>query len=252
MDELQDFSNVELNFIRALVSVGTNDLFMVGDPMQNIYDKQIVFSRSGINIRGRRSKRLRINYRTTEQIKRLAISIIEDVEFDNFDGGVEDKSGYLSLLHGEEPTYEVFTDKQEELDYVYAEIEKLINEGVSYNEIVIAARTRDAVKDFTTKLHQEGMPYATKNLLNSKNEGVRLTTFHGIKGLEYKHVFLTDVNKRTLPLLPYGYQSLEEAEKEAILKREKALFYVAASRAIHRLVISGIGKRSELILVETR
>lgn len=247
VDELQDFSNVELNFIRALVNEGSNDLFMVGDPMQNIYNKQIIFSRSGVNIRGRRSIRLRINYRTTEEIKRLAVSIIEDVDFDDFDGGVEDKSGYLSLLHGDEPTYEVFTDKQEELDYVYAEIEKLVNEGVDYNEIVIVARTRDAVKDFVNKLHQEGMPYVTKNLLNPKNEGVRLTTFHGIKGLEYKHVFLTDVNRRTLPLLPYGYESLLEAEKETIRKREKALFYVATSRAIQRLVISGIGKRSELI-----
>lgn len=247
VDELQDFSNVELNFIRSLVSEGNNDLFMVGDPMQNIYNKKIVFSRSGINVRGQRSKRLRINYRTTEEIKRLAMSVIQNVEFDDFDGGVEDKAGYLSLFHGVDPTYQTFNDKQEELDFVFKEIDALVNDGIHFNEIVIAARTRDAVKDFINKLHQEGMPYVTKNLLNTNNEGVRLTTFHGIKGLEFKQVFLVDVNQRTLPLLPYNYQDLMDYEKEEIEKREKALFYVASSRAIQRLIITGTGHRSKLL-----
>lgn len=247
VDELQDFSNVELNFIRSLVPKGNNDLFMVGDPMQNIYNKKIVFSRSNINIRGQRSKRLRINYRTTEEIKRLAISIIQDVEFDDFDGGVEEKAGYMSLFHGAEPTYQTFNDKQEELDFVFKEINTLLNDGVYYNEVVIAARTRDSVKDFVKKLHQEGMPYITKNLLNANNEGIRLTTFHGIKGLEFKHVFIVDVNQRTLPLLPYNYQNLTENEKEEIEKREKVLFYVASSRAIQQLIITGIGHKSKLV-----
>ncbi|MDD4777508.1 MAG: 3'-5' exonuclease [Fermentimonas sp.] len=249
VDELQDFSNVELNFIRSLVKEGVNDLFMVGDPLQNIFNKKIVFSRSGINIRGQRSKRLRINYRTTEEIKKLAISIIQDEEFDDFDGGKEDKTGYLSLFHGVKPEYKVFDDKQKELDFVFEEITNLIEKGVYYNEIVIAARTRDSVKDFTNKLHQEGMPYITRDLLNPNNEGVRLTTFHGIKGLEFKHVFLTDVNKRTLPFLPYNFNSLTEVEKQEILKKEKSLFYVASSRAIQRLVISGIGEKSELVKI---
>ncbi len=247
VDELQDFSNVELNFIRSLVSEGNNDLFMVGDPMQNIYNKKIVFSRSGINVRGQRSKRLRINYRTTEEIKRLAMSVIQDVEFDDFDGGVEDKAGYMSLFHGVDPTYQTFNDKQEELDFVFKEIDALVNDGIYFNEIVIAARTRDAVKDFVNKLHQEGMPYITKNLLNANNEGIRLTTFHGIKGLEFKHVFIVDVNQRTLPLLPYNYQNLTENEKEEIEKREKVLFYVASSRAIQQLIITGIGDKSKLV-----
>lgn len=83
--------------------------------------------------------------------------------------------------------------------------------------------------------------------MNANNEGVRLSTFHGIKGLEFKHVFLVDVNQRTLPLLPYNYQSLMEYEKEEIEKREKALFYVASSRAILRLIITGTGNRSKIL-----
>src|SRR5690606_35912947 len=87
VDELQDFSNVELNFIRSLTSEGENDLFLVGATLQNIYDRRINFSKAGINIRGNRSRRLRINYRTTEEIKNLAMSVVLDEKYDDFDGG---------------------------------------------------------------------------------------------------------------------------------------------------------------------
>jgi superfamily I DNA/RNA helicase len=108
VDELQDFSNVELRLIRSLVKEKQNDLFMVGDPMQRIYERTINFSSLGINIRGNRSKRLRINYRTTEEIKRLAVSIIQDCTYDNFDGEEEEKAGYVSLFHGIKPSYTAF------------------------------------------------------------------------------------------------------------------------------------------------
>ncbi|WP_452228963.1 3'-5' exonuclease [Lacinutrix sp. MEBiC02404] len=247
VDELQDFSNVELNFIRSLTPESANDLFLVGDPLQNIYNKRINFSKAGINIRGNRSKRLRINYRTTEEIKRLAISIVNDEAYDNFDGELEDKSGYLSLFHGVNPEYNNYKTKDEELEAVTKDIEKLIIEGYHYNDIVIAARTKEAVNDFRNYLHKCNILYTTKQLLNSKTEGIRLTTFHGMKGLEFKQVFLVDVNDRTLPKQPFNFNSLTVGEQEQIIKTEKALFYVASSRAIQRLMISGVGQKSEIL-----
>lgn len=247
VDELQDFSNVELNFIRSLTLEGENDLFLVGDPLQNIYDRKINFSKAGINIRGKRSKRLRINYRTTEEIKNLAMSVILDEKYDNFDGEEESKAGYLSLFHGPKPVYKLFSSKEEELTAVKEELVSLLEDGVHYNEIVIAARTRDSVNDFRNYLHQNGIPYVDKHLLNSTNEGIRIATFHGLKGLEFKHVFLVDVNDRTFPRLPFDYASLSEIEKSQILKTEKSLFYVAASRAIQQLSISGVGIKSGIL-----
>lgn len=247
VDELQDFSNVELNFIRSLTTVGENDLFLAGDPLQNIYDRKINFSKAGINIRGTRSKRLRINYRTTEEIKNLAISVILNEKYDDFDGEEEAKAGYLSLFHGPKPAYRLFSSKEEELSNVKEEILSLLEAGVHYNEIVIAARTRDSVNDFRNYLHQQSILYVDKHLLNSTNEGVRIATFHGLKGLEFKHVFLVDVNDRTFPRLPFDYTSLSEIEKLQILKTEKSLFYVAASRAIQQLSISGVGLKSSLL-----
>lgn len=247
VDELQDFSNVELNFIRSLATDGENDLFLVGDPLQNIYDRKINFSKAGINIRGKRSKRLRINYRTTEEIKNLAMSVILDEKYDDFDGEEESKSGYLSLFHGPKPVYNLFSSKEEELKAVNKELVSLLEIGVHYNEIVIAARTRDSVNDFRNYLHQNGIPYVDKHLLNSKNEGIRIATFHGLKGLEFKHVFLVDVNDRTFPKLPFDYGSFSDIEKSQVIKTEKSLFYVAASRAVQQLKISGVGIKSNLL-----
>lgn len=247
VDELQDFTNVELNFIRALTPIAPDDLFLVGDPLQNIYNRKINFSKAGINIRGNRSKRLRINYRTTEEIKRLAFSIVSNEHYDDFDGETEEKSGYLSLFHGVIPIYQLFANKQSELDNVLQEINKLLDEGIRYNEIVIAARTKDSVNDFRNLLHKNNIPYVDKGLLNNKKEGIRLSTFHGLKGLEFKHVFLVDVNDRSFPKLPYDANTIDKNKLDNLVKAEKSLFYVASSRAIQRLLISGVGTGSDLI-----
>ena len=85
-DEFQDFSNPELKFLRALVAEGSNDLFLTGDPMQRIYSgRKINFGAAGINVRGVRSRRLKINYRTTEPIKRVAVSVIKGIDYDDID-----------------------------------------------------------------------------------------------------------------------------------------------------------------------
>jgi Cdc6-like AAA superfamily ATPase len=69
-DEIQDFSDVQLRLLRSMVTEKENDLFLVGDPLQNIYNRNLNYSRAGINIRGAKSRRLRVNYRTTEEIKK--------------------------------------------------------------------------------------------------------------------------------------------------------------------------------------
>lgn len=248
VDEIQDFSNVELRFLRSLTPEGENDLFLVGDPLQNIYNKKINFTKAGIHIRGKRSKRLRLNYRTTEEIKNLAVKVIAGEEFDDFNGGVEEKAGYLSLFHGIAPEYTTYHSKDEELEAVVSEIDQLIDAGYQYSDIAIVARMKNAVDDFRNYLHKRDIPYANKNLLSANNEGVRLATFHGIKGLEFKHVFLVDVNENTFPRKSHDFHTLKEEEQAVLIRTERSLFYVACSRAVERVMISGIGARSELLL----
>lgn len=109
-DEIQDLANPELRFLRALTPEGANDLFLVGDPYQRIYSRKLNFKAAGINIQGR-SRRLRVNYRTTEEIKRQAVCIVSGVETDDFDGGEESLKGYVSLLHGDAPVYQLYKNK---------------------------------------------------------------------------------------------------------------------------------------------
>lgn len=257
VDELQDFSNVELRVVRALVEEKPNDLFLVGDPLQKIYDKRINFSQSGINVRGKRSRRLRINYRTTEEIKKLAISIVKDEHYDDFDGHEEEKRGYVSLFHGQNPQYNIFHSKDQEVDYVMREIGFLLERdhnterGYKPEEIAIASRTKNGLKDFKSKLHLMNLPYTEYEdgkKVGHKN-GINLLTFHNIKGLEFKQVFLVDVNNRTCPKYFEELENWTDAEKQRYYKNEKSLLYVAVSRAIQRVSITGIGVKSEMVRV---
>ncbi|MGQ1784913.1 UvrD-helicase domain-containing protein [Saccharicrinis sp. GN24d3] len=249
VDELQDFSNIELRLVRSLVAEKPNDLFMVGDPMQKIYDRHINFSKIGINVRGNRSRRLRINYRTTEEIKKMAFSVIQDCHYDNFDGEEENKGGYVSLFHGNKPTYQIFKTKNDEIDFVLNSLKDLKDKGYQNGELAICARTKDALKDFRNILHKENIPY-TNNDSNVNTDSLALLTFHKTKGLEFKHVFIVDANDRTIPKLPYNFNEMESEWQANYLKNEKSLLYVAVSRAIENVTISGIGNKSESIKVD--
>lgn len=249
VDELQDFSNVELRYIRSMVAPKSNDLFMVGDPLQTIYNRKINFSSVGINIRGRRSQRLRINYRTTEEIRKYATNIIKDAEFDDFDGGNEAKNGYRSLFHGALPVYDVYKTKREEVDAVLNQVNTLSKAGYKLSDIALACRLKNSIKDFQTALHQNEVPYYRfeNGSWHGNKDGVRLLTLHALKGLEFRHVILADVNERSCPKLPADFEYMSEPEKEIHLRNEKALMYVAISRAIESVYISGVGNRSGML-----
>lgn len=247
-DEIQDFSNPELRFLRSLVAEGPNDLFLVGDPYQRIYNnRKIAFSQVGINVRGKRSKRLRVNYRTTEEIKRSATNIVKGCAFDDFDGTPETLAGYISLMHGEKPEYKVFDNRNEEISAVINFIKMCHARSTDYTDIIIASYFKDSVKPIQNALHRNNIPY--RNLMNEgtgDSKGVSLSTFHNMKGLEFKVVILTDVNKKTYPYLPYDYNEMDAVEKRNYIMNQKALMYVAITRAMQKVLITGSGEKADL------
>lgn len=246
-DEVQDLSNVELRFLRALVEEKVNDLFLVGDPYQKIYARKINFTAAGISIRGNRSKQLKINYRTSEEIKRLAVTAVQGIKYDDFDGETEKLNGYLSLFHGEQPTYEVFKTKSDELNAIINHITELKEKGFKMNDIALAFRTKEALKEVKTALHKSKIPFTDNATVGNNNSGVILSTFHGLKGLEFKAVMLCDVNNRTVPFMIHKMDTMEQQEKEDYLNSEKSLLYVAITRAISVLKIVGTGIKSDFL-----
>lgn len=247
-DEIQDFSNPELRFLRALVEEGPDDLFLVGDPYQRIYNnRKIAFSQVGINVRGKRSKRLRVNYRTTEEIKRAATNVVNGCAFDDFDGSPESLAGYVSLMHGDRPEYKIYDNRNEEIAAIIDFIRMCRENGIEYKDIVVASYIKDSIKPVQDALHRNNIPY--KNLMNEgtgNDNGVNLSSFHNMKGLEFKVVILSDVNKKTFPYLPYGFEFLDEIEKKNHLMNQKALMYVAITRAMQKVLITGSGIKADL------
>ncbi len=247
-DEIQDFSNPELRFLRALTEEGPNDLFLVGDPYQRIYNnRKIAFSQVGINVRGKRSKRLRVNYRTTEEIKRAAVNIVNGCAFDDFDGEVESLAGYVSLIHGDKPEYKVFGTKDEEMAAILSFIRMCRDNGIELKDMVIACDNRNAIKTIQDMLHRNNVPYF--NLFSEtggSTNGVNLSTFHNMKGLEFKVVILSDVSKATFPRITYDYNEMDPVEKRNYLMNQKALMYVAITRAMQKVLITGCGERADI------
>ena len=254
-DEFQDFSNPELRFLRALAKEGENDLFLTGDPYQRIYNnRRINFSAAGINVRGKRSMKLKVNYRTTEEIKKMAVSVIKGQKYDDLDGGEENNKGYISLVHGEKPSYRLLGNSSEEVEYVLGQIRGCMDGGVSLKDICVAARTRALYKNIQDRLHREGIAY--KEIKNGNkvghSEGLSLCTFHSLKGLEFKIVFLVEVNERSMPskeTMDYPFILKDAAEKKEYLVSIRSLLYVAITRARQMVFLSGYGEPTGLLEV---
>src|SRR5208282_2888864 len=106
VDELQDFGLEGLRLIAALSRTeadAANPLCVVGDRHQRIIrHSKIPLSRAGINVVGR-LRRLKINYRTSEQIRRWAHSLLRGMDIDDLDGGHADTTGDRSVFKGPEP-----------------------------------------------------------------------------------------------------------------------------------------------------
>lgn len=253
-DEFQDFSNPELKFLRSLVAEGENDLFLTGDPMQRIYSgRKINFGAAGINVRGVRSRRLKINYRTTEPIKKVAVSIIKGIPFDDMDGGTESMKGYVSLIHGgEKPTYKLVNSASEEVEQIIEWIKECENNNINSNDICIAAPNMGLMKNLQTYLHTNGIAYKILKGTSKQgaNNGISLCTLHSLKGLEFKVVVLMGVNERNIPSKVtegYPFNGMDILEKKEFLSSKRSLLYVAITRARQLVYIVGYGEACGLV-----
>lgn len=248
-DEFQDFSNPELKFLRALVAEGKNDLFLTGDPIQRIYTgRKINFSAAGINVRGVRSRKLKINYRTTEPIKRVATAVVKGIDFDDMDGGKESTNGYVSLIHeGETPQYNIVDDANAEVQQVVEWVKECLDSNIKLSEICIAAPSMNLLKDMQSRLHHDGTDYRIikGSQKQGNSNGVDLCTFHSLKGLEYRAVILMGVNERNIPSKStegFPFSGMDQVAQKEFLSSKRSLLYVAITRARQLVYMVGYGQ----------
>jgi superfamily I DNA/RNA helicase/mRNA-degrading endonuclease RelE of RelBE toxin-antitoxin system len=248
VDEGQDMGTHAYKLLRALVEENENDIFIVGDGHQRIYRNKVVLGRCGINILGR-SKKLRINYRTTEETRRMAVSVLEGISVDDLDDGKDDNTGYVSLMHGASPEQNNYTSFNEEVDSIVEVIESLVAADAKLSEICLVARTNGLRDDYSRALNKSGFQtYEIKtNGAEDRNfEGVRVATMHRVKGLEFQHLFVAGVNEGTVPL--GVVQSDDPVEIREFELSERALLHVAMTRAIKSLVVTSYGTPSKFLI----
>ena len=250
VDEGQDLSPSAFRLIRALAGEPhQNDIFIVGDAHQRIYRNKAILSKCGINVRGR-ARKLRINYRTTEEIRKYAFGLLKGVSFDDMDEEYDDGDNCQSLTHGEKPVIQKFNTPEDEMEFIVKEIKDLEVAGVPRKDICLVARTHKLINGYKDGLRNNGIDVfeiTTNKVDDRSRDEVRIATMHRVKGLEFNYIFAAGVNNKALP---NGVRSdfsddvsLEEFETE-----EKCLLYVALTRARAGAYVTCYGTMSNLIV----
>ena len=222
VDETQDLGPQALKLLRAIMPAGNNDLFFVGDGHQRIYARnRAAMSKCGIDIRGR-SRKLYLNYRTTDEIRKQAVALLEGCEIDNLDDGHDETKRYKSLSHGPSPLMVTFkgieqaTEKALELSRNW-----LSQSGETGSTSTCVITYSKDVRDASAKVFAKaGLKTALideNHNLSSSEETVYFSTMHRAKGLEFDQVIVISPSE-------YLGDPLETDSK-------RKLIYVALTRA---------------------
>ena len=246
VDEVQDLTPPALRFLAGLAAKSPSKLMVVGDAGQRIYPGRFSLSRLGIEVRGR-SHILRLNYRTTEQIRRAADRVLGRV-VDDMDGGDEGRDRTRSLLRGPAPTLHGYTGSGEELDSAVGQVERWIESGLAREAIAIFTRSRSASSAITERLKDARI--RVHNLADEDDTAagaVAVGTMHRAKGLEFKAVLVLGCGREILPSAVMLRTLADPQDREDAIERERRLFYVAMTRARDELAITWHGPPSPFL-----
>ena len=239
VDEGQDLSSAAFALLRAAVPVGQNDLFIVGDAHQRIYRHKVILSRIEIDIRGR-GRRLRVNYRTTEEIRKWAVGQLANCAIDDLDGQPDTLIGYQSLVRGAAPEVIASTTRDEERTAIEKVLLRLEDEGIPMRNVCLVARTNEEASEYAKWLESRGRTTIKLDRNTSDNQdeaGVRVATMHRVKGLEFDAVIIAGYRSPDYYAERYG----EEEDAGVLLDNvtsERCLLHVAATRAKRFLMVS--------------
>ncbi len=241
VDEGQDLSAQALALLRAAVPEGPNDVFIVGDAHQRIYRHKVVLSRVGIDVRGR-GRKLRVNYRTTDEIRKWAVAQLADCTIDDLDGQPDALVGYQSLSHGPAPELASSASRADERLVIEATLDRLQAEGIPMRGVCLVTRTNAEADEYAHWLRSTGRQ-ALKLDRNTPDDqdlaGLRVATMHRVKGLEFDAVILAGYRS------PEHYTQVYGGEEDAgvmldNLTSERCLLHVAATRAKRYLLVSHV------------
>ncbi|MGI8901899.1 MAG: UvrD-helicase domain-containing protein [Nocardioides sp.] len=246
VDESQDLHPAQWRILRAAVHPGDNDLFIVGDAHQRIYDHRVSLLNLGIDTRGR-SRRLKINYRTSQQILSWTLGILTGEDVDDLDGNQEPQAGYRSAFDGPVPTIQRFTTPAQEAEFIAAQVQEWLDEGVAHGAIGVTARTKRDLQAVQAAIDDAAIRWSEVGA-DTKKPGVQTATMHSCKGLEFARLAVVAANADNLPHpLATTPATDDETQHSLDVLRERCLLYVACTRARDELVVTSSGIPSPLL-----
>ncbi len=218
VDETQDFGPQAIRLLRAIVARGNNDLFLVGDGHQRIYTRnKAALSRCGVDIRGR-SRKLYVNYRTTDEIRKSALAYLEGCEIDDLDGGSDESKRYKSLSRGPIPVVATFGSLEEASVCLRAWVNDLAQgDDPRWSTCVIASskQLRDLAQELVKQKGLKSEVIEANQSCEVLPETIYFATMHRAKGLEFDQVIVL------------ARQELLKSESD----EGRKLLYVALTRA---------------------
>jgi len=246
VDEAQDVGVAELRFLAALGGGRSNSLFFTGDLGQRIFQQPFSWKALGVDIRGR-SHTLKINYRTSHQIRqhadRLLPTAIADV-----DGNTEGRRGAISIFEGIAPTIQLFGSNETEIAGVGAWIGERIKVGVKPHEIGVFARAKPHIERALAAVKCANIPAVElDDLVETRSGCVSVSTMHLAKGLEFRAVVVMACDEEILPLQERVESVSDDSDLEEVYNTERHLLYVACTRARDFLLVTGVKPGSEFL-----
>jgi mRNA-degrading endonuclease RelE of RelBE toxin-antitoxin system len=246
VDEAQDIAIAQLRFLAALAGDNPNGLYFAGDLGQRIFQQPFSWKSLGVDIRGR-SRTLKVNYRTSHQIRSQADRLLGQ-EIADVDGNKEERRGTVSVFNGPRPLIQIAEDAEDEQARVARWLEERVGEGVQYHEIGVFVRSLNELQRAIATVEQAGMPYKVLDEHVEIATGhVSLSTMHLAKGLEFRAVAVMACDDEVIPSQERIERVADEADLAEVYDTERHLLYVACTRARDFLLVSGADPVSEFV-----
>jgi hypothetical protein len=246
VDEAQDLHSAHWRLLRAAVAEGPDDLFIAADPHQRIYPNRVSLAALRISVRGR-SRKLSLNYRTTQEILAWAMPLLGSDPVTGLDGEVDSLLGYRSPLHGQRPLVRRAATRDQEFVLLSGRVRSWLAAGIEPGAIGITARSAALVREAREALSAAGVG-TTSITGRGGAEGVRAGTMHAMKGLEFRAVAVIGVEEGVVPdpatIATDDGDPLARAQN---VQRERCVLFVACTRARDHLYVSHTGAPSPLL-----
>jgi len=246
VDEAQDVSIAQLRFLAALGAGRPNKLFFAGDLGQRIFQQPFSWKALGVDVRGR-STTLRINYRTSHQIRIQADRLLGP-QVSDVDGNVEDRRTTVSLFNGPLPVIKILNTVAEETEIVGDWLKARTSEGVQPHEIAVFVRSSaelDRAKA-AAKRALLSLKVLDDNVETAVGK-ISIGTMHLAKGLEFRAVAVMACDDEVIPLQERIETVVDDADLEDVYNTERQLLYVACTRPREYLSVSGVAPASEFL-----